>query len=246
VFPKGGFVLIRRVFLLFLLAAMCPTSAFAQYEGDAAGRALFEQGEKALRSDNYAGAIADYKKAITLDPDFIEAHQQYISTRQREPYLMLSAHTEKTTGKATGEQEKAAAASAEKQTQALAGEYEALAKEHPNSAVYAWALRKLYEYTNVSRQEEYCRQALKIDSRFAPGYVCLATIASNRGDLKHAAEYQERVTKLESLRLASGRLILPTDDDTNRLGYSIKRWAEDVRKPKDNLASGARVRGNCR
>jgi thiol-disulfide isomerase/thioredoxin/outer membrane protein assembly factor BamD (BamD/ComL family) len=186
-------VLIRRMFSLFLLAAMCRTSAFAQYEGDAVARALFEQGEKALRSDNYADAIADYKKAITLDPNFIEAHQQYISTRQREPYLLPRAHTEK----ATSEQEKAAAAAAEKQTQALAGEYEALAMEHPNSAVYPWALGKLYESSNVSRQEEYCRQALKIDSRFPPGYVCLATIAFNRGDLKHAVEYQARVTELE-------------------------------------------------
>jgi thiol-disulfide isomerase/thioredoxin len=181
------------MFPLFLLATMCSTSAFAQYEGNAVARALFEQGEKALRSDNYADAVGDYKKAIALDPNFIEAHEQYISTRQREPYLLLRAHTEK----ATGEQEKAAAAAAGEQTQTLAGEYEALAREHPNRAVYPWALGKLYEYSNVSRQEEYCGQALKIDSRFAPGYVCLATIAFNRGDLKHAVEYQGRVTGFE-------------------------------------------------
>jgi thiol-disulfide isomerase/thioredoxin len=186
-------VLIRRMFPLLLLATISWTSVFAQYEGNAVARAFFDQGEKALRSDNYADAVADYKKAITLDPNFIEAHQQYISTRQREPYLLLRAHTEK----ATGEQEKAAAAAADKQTRALAGEYEALARKHPNSAVYRWALGKLYEESNVPRQEEYCRQALTIDSRFAPGYVCLATIAFNRGDLKHAAEYQGRVTELE-------------------------------------------------
>ena len=132
-------MLIRRMLPLFLLAAICRTSVFAQYEGDAAARALFEQGEKSLRSDKYADAVADYKKAITLDPNFIEAHQQYISTRQREPYLLLRAQTDK----ATGEQEKAAAAAADKQTRALAGEYEALARKHPNSAVYPWALGKL-------------------------------------------------------------------------------------------------------
>jgi tetratricopeptide (TPR) repeat protein len=183
----------RRLFPLFLVAAMFWPSAFPQYQGDAVARSLFEQGEKALRSDNYADAVADYKKAITLDPNFIKAHEQYISTRQREPYLLLRAHTEKP----THDQERRAEAAAEKQTQALAGEYKALAGEHPDNAVYLWALGKLYENTDVSRQEEYCRQALKIDSRFAPGYACLATIAFNRGDLKRAVENQGRVTKLD-------------------------------------------------
>lgn len=55
----------------------------------------------------------------------------------------------------------------------------------------------MYAYGKASRQEEYCQQALKLESRFAPGYACLATIAFNRGDLKHAVEYQGRVTELE-------------------------------------------------
>jgi hypothetical protein len=44
--------------------------------------------------------------------------------------------------------------------------------------------------------------------------------------------------------LACGRVIHPTDDDPNWLGCSVKRWAEEVREPKESLSSVARIRGN--
>jgi thiol-disulfide isomerase/thioredoxin/Tfp pilus assembly protein PilF len=188
---------IRNVFRVLVLAALFTLPAVAQYEGTVNAKALFDQGEKALRSDHYTDAIADYKKALTLDPNFIEAHQQYIATRRREPYLLLRAQAEKAGNKPTDEQLRAVATEAEKQTRTLAAEYEALVREHPSSAVYPWALGNLYEYSNAPRQEEYCGQAVRIDPRFAPGYKCLATTAYNRGDQKLAIQYQRRVTELQ-------------------------------------------------
>jgi thiol-disulfide isomerase/thioredoxin/Tfp pilus assembly protein PilF len=183
---------------VLVLAAISSASAVAQYEGTLPAKALFDQGEKELQSDNYDAAIADFRKAIALDPNFAEAHERYIFTSRQEPYLLLREGVNGNGQKLTdADQAASARAAVNRRAHALVQEYEALAKEHPGSAIYLWALGKLYEEKNVPRQEDYCRQAIHMDSRFAPGYECLSTTAYNRGDQKEAIDYEKRVVELE-------------------------------------------------
>ena len=63
------------VVALFVFAGL---PAWGQFDGNIAARAIYKQGEKALSNGSYADAVADYQKAISLDPNFAEAYQQYI------------------------------------------------------------------------------------------------------------------------------------------------------------------------
>jgi thiol-disulfide isomerase/thioredoxin len=99
--------------------------------------------------------------------------------------------------KPTPEQDKKFKAEDEKLTKSLAQEYEALAKQHPDKAVYPWALGQLYDESNPLKQEEYCQQSVHIDAKFAPGYECLSDIANLRGDEKQTIEFKRKVMELE-------------------------------------------------
>lgn len=189
-------MLIHKVVRQLVLITVCCVSAAAQYDGSAAAKALFDEGEKALRSDKYEAAVADYKKAASLDPNFAQAHEQYISTRQSEHFLLLRAKAGADAQKLTEEEKKKAQAAVKQITLSLAEEYEALAKQHPKSAIYLWASGKVYEKSDLFRQEKYCRQSIAIDPKFALGFKCLSTVAYYRGDQRDAIGYQSRVVAL--------------------------------------------------
>ncbi len=185
-----------RYYSIVLIAAMCASPMFAQYEGNAAAKAALQQGDKARESGRYTAAIADYKKAIALDPDFAKAHEQYIFARQLElvmPQITLIEGGKKP----TPEQNKKWKAESDKLNKTLLHEYEALAKQHPDKAVYPWALGQLYDESNPLRQEKYCQQAIHIDPKFSPGYDCLSQIAYLRGDEKNGIEFERKVMELK-------------------------------------------------
>lgn len=184
-----------RCYGLIALAALV-SPAFAQYEGNTAAKQQLQQGDKARESGRYKDAVADYQKAISLDPDFAEAYQQYIFARHLE-VVMPEILLEESGKKPTPEQDKKFKAEDEKLTKSLAQEYEALAKQHPDKAVYPWALGQLYDESNPLKQEEYCQQSVHIDAKFAPGYECLSDIANLRGDEKQTIEFKRKVMELE-------------------------------------------------
>jgi thiol-disulfide isomerase/thioredoxin len=72
-------------------------------------------------------------------------------------------------------------------------QYEALAKKYPNNPIYLFALSRLYYEDDPMRQEELCKQALKVDKDFMPAYDCLSAVASLAGDYPLAADYYRHV-----------------------------------------------------
>lgn len=181
---------------LIVLGAAFAVPMLAQYDGNTAAKAAFEQGEKARESGRFSAAIVDYQKAIALDPDYADAYQSYIFARQlelSEPVIKLYEAGKKP----TPAQVKQWTKQSKKLNHQMNKEFTSLAKKHPNKGIYLWALGQLYNESNPLRQEEYCQQAVHLEPNFAPGYQCLATTADLRGDEKSASEYMRKVTDLE-------------------------------------------------
>jgi len=86
--------------------------------GTPAARALVAQGESATKAGNHAEAAALFRKALEIDPDFVDAHQRFIDSTRREQ--MPASRTPTVP-----------------QLQKL---YEGWAKQHPKRAAYRWAL----------------------------------------------------------------------------------------------------------
>jgi thiol-disulfide isomerase/thioredoxin/tetratricopeptide (TPR) repeat protein len=195
------FAMRRLILLLFQAMALdivglSATPAAGQYDGTAAAKAAFDKGELAQRSDHYDEAMADFRTAISLDPNFAQAHEEYISARRSEPYRALRARAGSDDNKTTVEERNHAKADVQQITKSLADEYEGLARQHPSSAIYLWALGKIYENSEPARQEGYCKQAVKIDPKFALSFECLADMSYNRGDQQEAINNQKHVIAL--------------------------------------------------
>jgi thiol-disulfide isomerase/thioredoxin len=173
---------------LFILAGL---PAGGQFDGNPSARSAFEQGEKARSNGRYADAAQDYQKAISLDPDFAQAYEQYIYAR----YLEIPPPTDQSGTAANSEQKEKAAA--DKVTQSLIENFQALSQQHPDKAIYLWALGQVYDESNPLREEQYCKQAVQIDPNFAPGYSCLADIANLRGDDPQEIALRRKAMNLE-------------------------------------------------
>jgi thiol-disulfide isomerase/thioredoxin len=159
-----------------------------QFDGNAAARASFDEGEKARKNGRYAEAADDYQKAISLDPNFAQAYEQY-------QFVIYQVTTADKSGK-TSESRQAAKAESNKITQSLVQKYEDLSQQHPSKAIYRWALAQLYNESNPLRQEEYCQQAVDLEPSFAPGYECLARVADLRGDDKQEIALRRKAMEL--------------------------------------------------
>lgn len=171
---------------LALPLVLCCVPARGQFDGNAAARAAFDQGEKARKNSNYAEAADDYQKAISLDPNFARAYEQY----------QFVIYQVKPAGK-TSESRQAAKAESDKITQRLIQTYEGLSHQHPDKAIYRWALAQLYNESNPLREEEYCKQAVDLESSFAPGYECLAGVADLQGDDKQEITLRRKAMELQ-------------------------------------------------
>jgi len=187
-----------RGYSAIALLVLFGSSMRAQYDGTAAAKQAFQDGEKASESGRFGVAIEDYKKAVSLDPNFLEAHQRYLQARimapaQAEMDLMSSGK------KLTAKQQEDMAAAQNKAAEDVILEYQSLMKEHPDKAVYPWALAQVYNEINPLTEEEHCRQSIQIDPRFSPGYQCLATVSSLRGDDKTALDYERKVMDLNPI-----------------------------------------------
>jgi len=179
----------RWVVALALVLSCLP--AYGQFDGNAAARAAFDEGENARKNGRYAEAADDYQKAISLDPNFAQAYEQY-------QFVIFPAKPLDKGGK-TSESRQAAKAESDKITQSLVQKYEDMSHQHPDKAIYRWALAQLYDESNPLRAEEYCQQAIDLEPNFAPGYECLAGVAGLRGD-----EKQELALRCKAMELQPG------------------------------------------
>ncbi len=134
---------------------MPPAVAAKESNGTPAARAFFAEGEAAVKAGKYADAAAAFRKAIEVDPDFVDAHQRFIENTRRDQ-----------TNRANGP--------------ALADLYRQWAKEHPSRAAYQWALGFLEQ--EPAKADVFFNAALKLDPTFARAHFSLARNADLRGD----------------------------------------------------------------
>jgi len=155
--------------LVALLLSSPAGQAPAATGGTAEARAAYDAGIAAIRAGDNAKAASQFRKAIDIDPQFVDAHDEFINATEMAAYAYDPA-------KRAGNE--AAQKQAEKDLQAL---YAGWAKAHPDHAVYEWALSRLAG-KDWDTAERHLQRAIEISPSFARPYEDLALIAELRGD----------------------------------------------------------------
>ena len=160
---------------IVLLAAVC-WGAPQQPEntkGSAAARAEFDKGAAALRENDWDGAVEHYGKATQIDPDFFEAHEQYVfvSTAGPKNYNNEKLHQE------------------------LEAYYLKASKDHPDKAVFRYCLGRINEYKKPDLAVQYFQEAVKVDPKFAPAWDELLITAEAQGQLGEEREFGRKAVE---------------------------------------------------
>lgn len=173
---------------LILLAACSvvlatPQAPPAESAGTPAAKASFEAGRAADRAGDKAGAVILFRKAIDLDPRYVDAHDEFISTTEMAAYGYDPA---------TREGNQAAQTRATEELKTL---YDGWAKAHPDLAVYEWALARLAG-KDWPAAEQHLSRAVAISPAFARPYQDLSLISELRGDNARRLEYLKKAADL--------------------------------------------------
>ena len=163
-----------------LAAAQAPP---AQSAGTPEAKTLFDAGRAADRAGDPAKAAALFRKAVDLDPRYLEAHDELIATTGMAAY-------------AYDAEKRGGDADAKKRAEAgLTTLYDGWAAAHPDNAIYQWALSRLAgKDWNVA--ERHLTRATAISPAFARPYQDLALIAELRGDNARRLEYLQKAADL--------------------------------------------------
>jgi tetratricopeptide (TPR) repeat protein len=143
-----------------------PSHALArETNGTPAAKALVAQGEAAVKAGKLTDAVAAFRRAIEVDPDYVEAHQRYIeiTRRQEDPGSRTPVVLK------------------------LNQQYERWTRQFPRRAVYLWALGFLEH--DADKSDAYLRRALAIDPSLARAHFQLARNADLRGDFAAQREH---------------------------------------------------------
>lgn len=184
----------RKLTVLLVLVGLFITAAIAQQrKPSTAAKAAYDEAREAI-SKGFGGdpkelkkAVALLEKAITIDPDYYDAQQEYVMV-----YSLAAAPDVLSTDPEKAEAAKPAETKAQKEVEA---QYLKLAAEHPDKAVYAWTLGWIFEYGDPDRSVGYYKQALKLDPQCGPAYDSLAIAAEEHGDLELSREYARKASE---------------------------------------------------
>jgi tetratricopeptide (TPR) repeat protein len=170
--------------LVLVASSMAPSFCCANESmGTPAARAEFEKGETARWASNFRAAAEAYHRAIEIDPDFAKAHENYIFVSQLvTPNLQERDPKTESSDDFKTEEERGGQAGVKPRAR-LQIEYEELARQHPDRAVYQWGLGWINLESQPQAAERYFRNALRIDPTFAPAFSMLSIIDEARGDL---------------------------------------------------------------
>jgi thiol-disulfide isomerase/thioredoxin/Tfp pilus assembly protein PilF len=151
---------------------------------NAEARAAYDAGMAAVRSGDNTKAAALFRKAIDIDPQFVEAHDEFISATE------MAAYAYDPTKPHSGNL--AAQKQAEQDLQSL---YDGWAKAHPDAAVYEWALSRLAG-KDWDTAERHLQRAIELTPSFARPYEDLSLIAELRGDNAKRLELLKKAADL--------------------------------------------------
>ena len=172
----------RSLFALLILALAIPGLS-QQTSGTPEAKAAFAEGQAALKENDQLKAMAAFRKAIELDPDYVEAHERLYSSSTQ--YAM--AETKKaSSGEPSDDATSKAIDEAKKKLMELYADW---GQKYPKSAAVQWQLGELYMYKDYDKVEQQARKALAIDPKFTRAYQTLSLIAEVRGDEKERLAY---------------------------------------------------------
>ncbi|MGB8097794.1 MAG: redoxin family protein [Terracidiphilus sp.] len=187
--------MMRASYFSFAICLLCSSAlpCRAQYQGTAEAKSVYQLGSAAVENGKYMAALADFQKAIALDPDYADAWEQLIWVEDLAAIQKMGLTLSETDPKLRKRERKQSDKVTRNQTRHL----QALARKHPDKPIYLWALGQIYNENDPLRQEQYCRQAIQVDAQFAPGYKCLASIADLRGDDAGSSVYWQKDAALD-------------------------------------------------
>src|SRR6188474_658839 len=166
----------------FVIAAQMQAPP-AESPGTAEAKEAFEAARTAERAGDTPKAVALYRKAIDLDPRYVDAHEQFISLTESIAFAYDPAT-------------RAGNEAAQKQAGAeLKALYQGWATAHPDLAVYEWALSKLAG-KDWNAAEQHLTRAIAISPAFARPYQDLSLIAELRGDNTARLAYLKKAADL--------------------------------------------------
>lgn len=186
------FLVVAGVALLGWRALPCPAQS-SPYEGTPEARALDQKGKDAEQNNKYVEALRDFKEAITVDPNYADAYGDEIFAASLAAIEAMGKNGNETDPKVEAKERKRSDAV----TRSEVKEFEKEARRHPDMPIYLWALAQMYDESDPLKEEQYCRNAVAVDARFAPGYECLAAVADLRGDDKAYSALCAKVAELE-------------------------------------------------
>lgn len=163
-------------------AILCCAIASSCWADDA--KQHMEKGKAFLKTRETMKAIAEFRAAIELDPDLVEAHTQFIWATKNS-YLVETGFEKANNFE---ERRKLMDGAFAKADQQLRTTYEAWATEDPDKAVYQWALGTLAR-EDVEKSAAYQKKALELDPKFAPAAEQLGNIAEMCGDETASGKY---------------------------------------------------------
>ena len=159
-------------FVCFLLLVSAGVVSAQDTASGKAARAEFARGRAAMKNPGFVEAIAAFRKAVELDPGYVEAHQQFIFTsmRARKPEEQPAVRQE------------------------LLQLYQGWAEKHPDNAVLQWMLGDLCG-KEKGKAEKYYLRAVSLNAKLPEVHMALSLIEETRGEnarrlayLKQAAD----------------------------------------------------------
>lgn len=175
--------------LVFLLLLSGLALNAQESSGTVAAKAEFDKGEAFRQKMQYPQAVEHYRKAIDLDPNYVDAHSSFIFISKQTVYTSID-------NDAPDRSAKIQVAEVQVKNDLLKV-YEELVKTSPNVPAYQWALSEIYMNHDYDKVEEYASNAVKLDPKFGRAYQTLALLYDVKGDevkrlafLKKAAESQ--------------------------------------------------------
>jgi thiol-disulfide isomerase/thioredoxin/Tfp pilus assembly protein PilF len=171
-----------RFYCSVIAVVLC--CAIASFAGADDAKQHMKQGESFQKSHQTSKAVAEFRAAIDSDPDMAEAHRQFMWAT-KEVHLGKSGFEKANNFEERRKLMDGAFAKADAELRIT---YEAWAKEHPDKAVYQWALGVLSR-EDVEKAEQYQKKALVLDPKFAPAAEQLGNIAEMCGDETASGKY---------------------------------------------------------
>lgn len=181
------------------VAANTPRTGEARYEGSAEAQAAFKEADTARKAGKIPDAIVGYKKAIDLDPNYAKAHFEYVlyeGSHHTLSAIFDFAAQAKLSKEQRDQQTKKNRELDKVNQKGLIDFYTKRMAEHPDQAIYPWALGLVFIESDLARQQELCERAVKIDPTFAQGYECLGMLAGVRVSAAKELEYLRKAFEL--------------------------------------------------